>query len=257
MHGGHVPPRPHAYLPCQECGPVQVPFDQLRRWVSDVPGFFGALAAAAAITGPATEVGPGRLWRLGKARWAGRSREVFLARNLDTESRAGVIEALSRHPKAVLFLPTEDQVGFWSASTPNTVVALESMLMLTSDGLHFDQEYLESRLAELPAPTRPKLGTKKRGSRSAKIEKLTQEISEHLRAAYDYAFSTLDRTGTPQLLPRPSQKELAERTGLSETDVSRCLKDEAAKELRIYWETALDLGQIMRWQGGRPVRRLK
>jgi hypothetical protein len=44
-----------------------------------------------------------------------------------------------------------------------------------------------------------------------------------VRAARDHAFTTRETLGTPELLPRPSQQDLARRAGLTETDVSRCL----------------------------------
>jgi len=86
-----------------------------------------------------------------------------------------------------------------------------------------------------------------------KIEALKNEMIQHLRAARDYAFATKDQAGVPQLLPRPTQNALGERVGVSEWDVTRCLKDDGAAELRLYWEIALDLHQIMTWKG--PVKR--
>ncbi|MHB0960894.1 MAG: DNA methyltransferase [Pirellulaceae bacterium] len=47
------------------------------------------------------------------------------------------------------------------------------------------------------------------GSRLVVIEMLTREMQEHLRAARDHAVDTQDRTGTPQLLPRPQRDFLA------------------------------------------------
>jgi hypothetical protein len=35
--------------------------------------------------------------------------------------------------------------------------------------------------------------------------------------------------------------------------VSRCLKDPAARELRLLWETALELDKVLAWKG-RPHR---
>jgi hypothetical protein len=72
---------------------------------------------------------------------------------------------------------------------------------------------------------------------------------EHLRVARDHAFARRDQTGEAELLPRPTQKALGKRVGLSESGVSRCLNDPVARELRIYWETALDLDQIVAWKG--------
>jgi len=37
---------------------------------------------------------------------------------------------------------------------------------------------------------------------------------------------------------------------MTEADVSRCLKDETARELHLYWNTATDLDLIMNWKGG-------
>nr|BDD45923.1 hypothetical protein 3 [Pseudomonadaceae bacterium] len=91
--------------------------------------------------------------------------------------------------------------------------------------------------------------SRKRGERAEKTERLKNEMCEHLRAARDHAFARMDQTGEPELLPRPTQKDLAERVGVSESDVSRCLNDPTAQELKLYWETALDLNQIMKWKG--------
>jgi len=93
----------------------------------------------------------------------------------------------------------------------------------------------------------------KRGSRAGNIERLTDAMIAHLQAAKDHAFSTRDATGIPQLLPRPQQKELAALTSLSRSTVNRCLKDPRARELALYWKTALDLDSILKRPG--PISR--
>jgi hypothetical protein len=90
---------------------------------------------------------------------------------------------------------------------------------------------------------------KKRGERAAKIERLTAELILHLKAAKENAHSTRDLTGTPKLLSRPTQKDLAKRTKMSAYHVSRCLNDASARELRLYWEAALDLGKVLDFRG--------
>lgn len=52
-----------------------------------------------------------------------------------------------------------------------------------------------------------------------------------------------------ELLPRPSQKTLAEMTGLSESDLSRCLNDDQAVLLQLLWQTVADLDQVLAWDG--------
>jgi hypothetical protein len=95
---------------------------------------------------------------------------------------------------------------------------------------------------------------RKRQDRAAKIDALTSFLADHLLVARDYAFKAEELNGEPRLMPRPTQKELAEQTKMSESDVSRCLKDPGAKELRIHWEVAVDLDQVMAFKSRRKRR---
>jgi hypothetical protein len=52
---------------------------------------------------------------------------------------------------------------------------------------------------------------RKRDTRAAKIERLTDEMRQHMCAARDYAFFTQGQKGTPELLPRPLKKDLSRR----------------------------------------------
>ena len=79
----------------------------------------------------------------------------------------------------------------------------------------------------------------KRSGRVAKIELLVKELKQHLRSASDHA------SNTGELLPRPTQEMMAGLTGLNKFDVSRCLKDNSANELRLLWQTADDLEAVL------------
>lgn len=246
--------RTHAYLPCPECGPVEVRPDHLKRWTVDAAALVAVLASATGMQGPFEDVVAGRLWRVGKTSWGGRPREAYFARRVHEGCRPAVLAELARRPKALVFVPTEEAAGRWGDGTPNPIIALEAVLSLGTDCPEFDTSYVEARLFDaglLDAPARKP--PRKRAERAGKIEALVREIAEHLRAARDHAFTTRDTLGTPELLPRPSQQDLAKRAGLTETDVSRCLKDPAARELRLLWETALELDKVLGWKG-RPHR---
>jgi hypothetical protein len=214
--------------------------DHLRRWEVYLPDFLDRLAGVGTITGPASEIVPLHLWRLGKATWAGSSREVFLARNLDAENRPVAKEALGHHPKAVLLFPTEAGVQCWAGATTNPTVGLESVLCLRDGRLHFDYAHMEGRLrdAGVAGECKPKRPIPKRGTRATAIESLTRELEEHVRAARDHGEDSLQRTGTPQILRRPTQKELARRCGLSNSAVSRAIKDPTATNLHLLWDLA-------------------
>jgi hypothetical protein len=241
--------RSEPFVPCGECGAVRISPDSLRRWAIDVPALLAGALAAAGGTGTPTEVVSGHLWHLGHVTWCERSREVYFTRCVHNRNRVAVVAALAAHPRAVLFLPTEASARGWAAATSNPVIALESVVSLGPDGLTFDAPLVEGRLADAgfdaPKPKPPR----KRDGRAGKIERMVRELRTHLREARDNAHATRDLTGTPQLLPRPTQKDLAARCGLTEADVSRCLKDPEAHLLRLLWEAAADLDRILAWDG--------
>jgi hypothetical protein len=85
----------------------------------------------------------------------------------------------------------------------------------------------------------------------ALVEALRKEMEEHLRSARDYALATLDRTGTPELLPRPTMEFLARRLRVNKSTVSRCFDDAAARELKLLWVVAADVDRLLRAGGHR------
>lgn len=103
--------------------------------------------------------------------------------------------------------------------------------------------------ADLPEPKlRPNTRrNRKRAERTASIELLTKELKQHIRAARDHAQARIDHGREPELLPRPSQKELAERVGITVSAASRCFNDPSAMELCLLWETADDLEALMKY----------
>lgn len=239
----------HGYIHCRDCGIVSVPAHALERWELDAPGFLAAVFRDIQLA--IQERVARHLWQVGKAHWAGRTREVWFARSFRRDAVSAVTQVLASRPKAILFAPTESGASRWQEITPNLTLALESTLTLANGNISFDTDYVEGRLVDAglgpdATASRP---TKKRGNRAANIELLRKEMIEHLRAARDHAFDTREKTGEPELLPRPTQKALGELVGLSEPDVSRCLRDLKAKELQLYWNTALDLDQLMSWKG--------
>jgi hypothetical protein len=90
--------------------------------------------------------------------------------------------------------------------------------------------------------------TPKRAERATAIEKLEKTMIEHLIAARDHACALIDKGEAPQLLPRPTQKFLSKKLGLSESTVSKCIKDPRAHALKILWTTANDLEQVIKYR---------
>jgi len=239
------------YISCPECGPVEIAPEQLQRWAVNVPEF---LRASFSSGGAAVTLGEpigNRLWRIGRATWAGRSREVYFVRAFRRFDDRAIVAEMLRRPKSVLFFPTVLSMKRWESIAANLVIPLDAVLTFDGESFAFDVEYVESRLIDAGFADGPKkvAPQKKRGARMAHIEALTREMMEHVKSARDHAVDTRDRTGTPQLLPRPTQAELARRVKISEASVSRCLVDNSARELQFLWELSLDVDRLISFRG--------
>jgi len=90
---------------------------------------------------------------------------------------------------------------------------------------------------------------RKRASRTFAIDAIKRALKEHLRAARDHAYATNDQGIGPQLLPRPTQKQLAKQLNLHTSTVSRAIKDPSDKEIKILWDGAKNIEMIMKYKG--------
>ena len=116
------------------------------------------------------------------------------------------------------------------------------------NGHHRASATVESRSAgRVLKPRLQERRSRKRAERAANIELLRKELIEHIRAARDHAQAAIDFGREPELLPRPSRRDLAERAGINEAAVSRCFNDPAATELNVLWNTAEELEAVMKF----------
>lgn len=234
------------YAACSRCGPVAVESRQLDRFDIDTAALLTAIFQAHRAS--VEPIDPRGFWKVGRATWAGQSREVWFVRGAAPEVNTKAKSLLATHRRACLFTPTRDAAQAWTKRVPCIVVALEDVLDWTAGGFQLDEDVIAARLdGTEPSIEKPK-PRPKRGSRAAAIEALRQELNAHIHAAADHAFATSEQTGTPELLPKPTQAELAKRIGVSPPTLGRCLADKAAPELRILWDAANDVYEVMKWR---------
>ncbi len=236
------------WLPCRECGLVEIPGESLRRWVLDHAAFVAAVARAAGIRGEPEPFADGRGWFLGRAVWVKRSHEVFLVRAVSEKTARILHERLRTHSKAVIFAARSEDAAAWQLfAGEGRVVVLDSVLSFT-DELRCDVPAIEALLqpeAVNVARTRPV----KRTGLLAKIALLKRELLAHIRAAKQFTEDAEERGVEVELLPRPTKSQLARMAGLQPHDVTRSFDDAAGYELRVLWEVADDLAQVMRYGG--------
>lgn len=234
------------YAACSRCGPVAIEPRQLVRFDIDTAALLTAIFESHRVS--VEPIDPRGFWTIGRVTWAGQSREVWFVRGSDPEVNAKTESLLATHRQACLFTPTRGAAQMWMKRFPCIVVAMEDVLDWTGDGFQLDEDVVAARLDDGTECTEKPRPRPKRGARAAAIEALRLELNAHILAAADHAFDTSERTGTPELLPKPTQAELAERIGVSPPTLGRCLADKAAPELRILWEAADDVYEVMKWR---------
>jgi hypothetical protein len=123
------------------------------------------------------------------------------------------------------------------------VLSVRDTIVPKSDTLHLDRSLVESQVVRHEEST-GRIPSK-RAERTALMAKLTKAMVEHIRAAYDHAYATQRQRGVPDLLPRPTERQLASLLDVSQPSVHRCLVDGTARELQHLWKLAIDLDRIM------------
>ena len=217
----------------------------LQRWSIQTERVLASVFAGVTLS-LAAKVAP-FVWHVGKATWAGRSRQIWFAMGFQREGCQAAISLLQANSKAVVFTPTDLGAGLWHESIGNLVIPLELVTSIGRGTLMLDIEDIQARIEDAiavdigkRAPTKTK-----RSQRAANIESLTRVVIEFLRSARDYAFDTKDKNGVAQLLPRPGISHFCKQAGIKPHDFSRCLDDESARELKVYWGMTESLEQIM------------
>jgi hypothetical protein len=236
-----------ALFPCPNCGLYEVPLDRLRRWQIDRGALIALIGRSLNVAGNASERVPGRLWRIGRLQRDAVHIALWFGPKLGHRDAHEVIARAQVAAPALLLVPSRMP----RAALPEAVVtgSLRELTCWSDGGLCWDKD----RLAELLTASGPvsrssrKAVPTRRKTRATDIEALVAELKQHLRAARDHADHTLAMQGEPRLLPRPTQKDLARRVGITESRVSRSLNDPRAIELRLLWNVADDLDQVLRF----------
>ncbi len=235
---------PTAYTVCDTCGPSHLEESQTIQLSLQTPVLLAELFRDVRLD--VQPIVSSWLWRIGKRQIDPRSRELWFLRGISIRMASRIEEVLVTRPRTILFTPVESVAAYWRQRIDNPIVGLDS---LVEPDWSIDWDSVEDLLGDSSASTEAQVSTKpsaKRATRLGKVERLTRELKQHLRAAIDHAAVTSETAAGTQLLPRPTQKLLAAQTGLNVSDVSRCLNDDAATELRVLWQTADDLDAVMR-----------
>jgi len=139
-----------AYIWCPDSGRVRVPLDRLRQWEVDFQGMARLLAASLAQDGVSEELVPSRVWFIGKAVFAARSRDVFLARGLTWADGAAIVAQASRLTTSgaplVLVTGAVPPTAVWGGSAL-PILPVSAVLSLRNGRATIDKLHIESALS--------------------------------------------------------------------------------------------------------------
>ncbi len=93
---------PRWCIPCPQSGRVQLRPDELQQWRFDLEAVARTIAGTLSLSGSLSVEIPQVLWRLGRAPWQNRTREVWLLRNGMSPSRTDLKLALKSSRQAIV-----------------------------------------------------------------------------------------------------------------------------------------------------------
>jgi hypothetical protein len=227
-----------AYYRC-ECGLNPVEPEELLTWDIVVPILVQRIGESLGWTAPFREVVPEVVWSLGRKM----RREFYYIRCSNRRDVTVIRTFFAQYPTAVLVTPTDSLQRQLKEMLPEHLCfSIETIgTMNEACRLSVDMTLIEAELEPIVEAKKKKMP--RRGNRTANIEKLAHELSQHLIASRDHVWETGD------ILPRPSLQDLGKMAGLEKHDVTRCMKDKDAKKLQYLWKIANDIKEVQKWKG--------
>lgn len=232
------------FIRCPENGRVEVPRERLLQWAVDYAPFLTALAKALSAQGPVAEVVPRRVWNIGRASLAGKSKALWAARGLAWPDAVQIAASLPKGRSPIVFFlgqAGDDDL----LDVPRESIIEMRTIMSMDDDLVVDLQAVERQVSDVVAPLVTKK-TKKQTQRDATVGALKRELHDRILSLKS-AVRSADDADKPFDLPRLTQKELAETIEVSESSVSRAIAESDDPWLKILLQTVESIDMIRKY----------
>ena len=222
------------FIHCPENGRVEVPRERLFQWTVHFGPILTGLATALSAKGSPAEIVPGRVWNLGRAALAGKSKPVWVARGLAWPDAGQLAQSIPKGRSPVLFYIGQAADDGLLGIPRESIIELRTVVHLDGSVV-VDRDAIEAQLADVESPPGKKQ-QKKQSPRDATVGALKRELHERILSMRS-AIRNADDTGSPFDLPRVTQKQLAAAIKVSESSVTRAVNDTDDLELKIMLQT--------------------
>ena len=125
-------------IPCPEVLCAEVSLDDMRQWRVDAACAASALAEQLQLAGRLSELAPGRIWRLGRWKYQGQTRDMLLAIGLSQPDASEFRRPITASKRPVVFVPlAEPDADFWVGQPP-PLIRLSEVVSLVDNALDID-----------------------------------------------------------------------------------------------------------------------
>ena len=239
-HGGQT----RFFIRCPENGRIEVPRERLLQMAVNYTPLLAALAKALSAQGPIAEVVPRRVWNLGRASLAGKSKPIWAARGLAWPDAGQIAASLPKGRSPILFFVGQAGDDDLLDVPRESIIEMRTVVQMNGD-LVIDHEAVERQMSDVASPPVMKK-TKKQTQRDATVGALKRELHERILSLKS-AIRHADDSETPFDLPRLTQKQLAEAIGAKPPAVSRAINKSGDLELKILLQTVESIDMIRKY----------
>jgi len=232
------------FIRCPENGRIEVPRERLLQWTVDYAPLLAALAKVLSAQGPIAEVVPRRVWNLGRASLAGKSKPIWAARGLAWPDAGQIAASLPTGRSPILFFFGQAGDDDLLDVPRESIIEMRTVVRMNGD-LMIDREAVERQVSDVAPPPVTKK-PKKQTQRDATVGALKRELHERILSLKS-AIRSADDADEPFDLPRLTQKELAEAIEVSESSVSRAIAESNDPWLKILLQTVESINMIRKY----------
>lgn len=142
---------PEFYIYCPETLRLKVSPELLRQWTVDFDALVQAIAISLSLGGQCIPLAPGRLWRAGRTKWQGVSREVLFVRGMNWQDGRAVASQVAHSTRPIVFVADRiPSAAVWPGRVP-PVIALSQVASMRDGWLDVDYDAVLAAIFEVDA----------------------------------------------------------------------------------------------------------